>query len=96
MLIDWLVIAAYLIGITVLGASAAKKVHTASDFFISREYGVNRCFQIRYRATFGSREHTRKRSLHVATAAPVQSTIGHPRVEGIPVPAISGYHIRMS
>lgn len=40
MLLDWLVIAAYLIVITVLGASAAKKVKTASDFFISdRKFG---------------------------------------------------------
>ena len=40
MFVDWLVIAVYLIAITVLGASAAKKVNSASDFFISdRKFG---------------------------------------------------------
>ncbi len=35
MLIDWLVIAAYLIGVTLLGMSAARRVKTSSSFFIS-------------------------------------------------------------
>ena len=35
MLIDWVVVAAYLIGVTVLGISAARRVKTSSNFFIS-------------------------------------------------------------
>ena len=35
MLIDWVVVAAYLIGVTVLGTSAARRVKTSSNFFIS-------------------------------------------------------------
>ncbi len=35
MLIDWLVIAAYLIGVTLLGASAARRVKSSANFFIS-------------------------------------------------------------
>jgi len=34
-LIDWLVIAAYLIGVTLLGASAARRVKSSANFFIS-------------------------------------------------------------
>jgi len=33
--IDWLVIAAYLIGVTLLGTSAARRVKSSADFFIS-------------------------------------------------------------
>jgi len=33
--VDWLVIAAYLIGITLLGASAARRVKSSANFFIS-------------------------------------------------------------
>lgn len=40
MLIEWIVIAAYLLGITTIGIVASKKVSTASDFFISdRKFG---------------------------------------------------------
>ncbi len=35
MLIDWVVVAAYLIGVTLLGTSAARRVKTSSNFFIS-------------------------------------------------------------
>ena len=35
MFVDWLVIAAYLIGITLLGASAARRVKSSANFFIS-------------------------------------------------------------
>jgi Na+/proline symporter len=34
-LIDWVVVAAYLIGVTLLGTSAARRVKTSSNFFIS-------------------------------------------------------------
>ena len=40
MLIDWLVVLLYLIGVTLVGVWAAKKVRTASNFFISdRKFG---------------------------------------------------------
>ena len=35
MLIDWLIIGAYLIGVTLLGTSAARRVKTSANFFIS-------------------------------------------------------------
>ena len=35
MLIDWVIVAAYLIGVTLLGTSSARRVKTSSNFFIS-------------------------------------------------------------
>lgn len=35
MLIDWVIVAAYLIGVTLLGISSARRVKTSSNFFIS-------------------------------------------------------------
>ncbi len=40
MFIDWLVVFLYLAGVTVVGVWSAKKVRTASNFFISdRNFG---------------------------------------------------------
>ncbi|GAJ13741.1 unnamed protein product, partial [marine sediment metagenome] len=40
MLLDWLVVLMYLIGVTLVGVWSAKKVSTASNFFISdRKFG---------------------------------------------------------
>ncbi len=40
MFIDWLVVFLYLIGVTLVGVRAAKKVRTSSNFFISdRKFG---------------------------------------------------------
>lgn len=35
MFVDWLVIAAYLIGVTVIGTTAARRVKSSASFFIS-------------------------------------------------------------
>ena len=53
--IDWLVIAGYLVGITLIGVWAFRRVHSAASFFISdRKFGKIMMMFF----TFGAGTHT--------------------------------------